>query len=126
VGNRLQHALWRQAFELIDAGVCEPEDVDTVVKASFGRRMPVLGPIENADLVGLDLTLDIHEYVLPTLDPPSEPSAGLRERVSSGRLGMKTGVGYRAWSAEEADGVRQQMLAHLAAAATSLQGGERT
>jgi len=45
VGNRLQHALWRQAFELVDQGVCGPEDVDTVVKASFGRRMPVLGPM---------------------------------------------------------------------------------
>jgi 3-hydroxybutyryl-CoA dehydrogenase len=125
VGNRLQHALWRQAFELVDAGVCGPEDVDTVVKASFGRRLPVLGPMENADLVGLDLTLDIHQYVLPTLDPPSEPSRGLRERVGAGRLGMKTGVGYRTWSAEEAQEVRQRMLAHLAAA-TSLQGGERT
>ena len=125
VGNRLQHALWRQAFELVDAGVCEPEDVDTVVKASFGRRMPVLGPMENADLVGLDLTLDIHQYVLPTLDPPSEPSRGLRERVGAGRLGMKTGAGYRTWSAEEAQGVRDRLLAHLAAA-KSLQGGERT
>jgi 3-hydroxybutyryl-CoA dehydrogenase len=125
IGNRLQHALWRQAFELVDAGVCEPEDVDTVVKASFGRRMPVLGPMENADLVGLDLTLDIHQYVLPTLDPPSEPSRGLRERVSAGQLGMKTGAGYRTWSAEEAQEVRQRMLAHLAAA-KSLQGGERT
>jgi 3-hydroxybutyryl-CoA dehydrogenase len=125
VGNRLQHALWRQAFELVDSGVCEPEDIDTVVKASFGRRLAVLGPIENADLIGLDLTLDIHEYVLPTLDPPSEPSAGLRERVGAGQLGMKTGVGYRAWSAEEADEVRRGLLAHLAAATPLSQGGER-
>jgi 3-hydroxybutyryl-CoA dehydrogenase len=125
IGNRLQHALWRQAFELVDAGVCEPEDVDTVVKAGFGRRLPVLGPMESADLVGLDLTLDIHEYVLPTLDPPSQPSRGLRERVRSGRLGMKSGSGYRAWTAEEAEGVRRRLLEHLSAAAP-LQGGDRT
>jgi 3-hydroxybutyryl-CoA dehydrogenase len=68
VGNRLQHALWREAFALVDAGVCDAETVDTVVKQSFGLRLPVLGPAENADLVGLDLTLAIHEYVLPHLD----------------------------------------------------------
>jgi 3-hydroxybutyryl-CoA dehydrogenase len=80
--------------------------------------------MENADLIGLDLTLDIHEYVLPTLDPPSQPSRGLRERVGDGRLGMKTGSGYRAWTAEEADGVRRRLLEHLSA--TPLQGGDRT
>jgi 3-hydroxybutyryl-CoA dehydrogenase len=116
VGNRLQHALWRQALELVDQGVCDAEDVDTVVKASFGIRLPVLGPIENADLVGLDLTLDIHDYVLPTLDPPSQPAEGLRRRVQDGDLGMKTGAGYRRWTAEEADDVRRRLLAHLAAA----------
>ena len=123
VGNRLQHALWRQALELVDAGVCDAEAIDTVVKASFGIRLAVLGPMENADLVGLDLTLDIHEYVLPTLDPPSEPAAGLRERVEAGDLGMKTGAGYRRWTAEEADEVRRRLLAHLAAATPTLQAG---
>jgi 3-hydroxybutyryl-CoA dehydrogenase len=123
VGNRLQHALWRQALELIDQGVCEPEDIDTVVKASFGRGLAVLGPIENADLVALDLTLDIHEYVLPTLDPPSQPAEGLRARVQAGDLGMKTGAGYRRWTAEETDAVRRRLLAHLSGATPTLQGG---
>jgi 3-hydroxybutyryl-CoA dehydrogenase len=123
IGNRLQAALWRQAFELIDAGVCDAEAIDTVVKASFGRRLAVLGPIENADLIGLDLTLDVHEYVLPTLDPPSQPAAGLRARVQAGDLGMKTGAGYRRWTAEEADAVRRRLLAHLSGAAPTLRGG---
>jgi 3-hydroxybutyryl-CoA dehydrogenase len=123
VGNRLQHALWRQALELVDAGVCDAEAIDTVVKASFGIRLAVLGPMENADLVGLDLTLDIHEYVLPTLDPPSQPAAGLKQRVEAGDLGMKTGAGYRRWTAEEADEVRRRLLAHLAAATPTLQAG---
>jgi 3-hydroxybutyryl-CoA dehydrogenase len=126
IGNRLQAALWRQALELVDAGVCDAEAVDTVVKASFGLRLPVLGPIENADLIGLDLTLDVHEYVLPTLDPPSQPAAGLRARVEAGDLGMKTGAGYRRWTAEEADDVRRRLLAHLAAATRTLQAGGGT
>lgn len=115
VGNRLQHALWRQAFELVDAGVCDAATIDKVIKHGFGVRLPMLGPMENADLIGLDLTLAIHEYVLPTLDPPSEPSAGLRERVREGRLGMKSGEGYMGWSAQEADEARKQLLESLVA-----------
>jgi 3-hydroxybutyryl-CoA dehydrogenase len=116
VGNRLQHALWREAFDLVDKGVCDAETVDTVVKAGFGRRLPLLGPMENADLVGLDLTLAIHEYVLPALDPPSQPSPGLRRRVAGGELGSKTGSGFRSWSEDQATAVRDRVLAGLAAA----------
>jgi 3-hydroxybutyryl-CoA dehydrogenase len=113
VGNRLQHALWREAFNLIDDGVCDPATVDTVVKAGFGLRLPVLGPVETADLVGLDLTLDIHDYILPRLYPPSEPSAGLRRRVSEGHLGMGTGKGYLEWTPEEAERVRARLRNRL-------------
>jgi 3-hydroxybutyryl-CoA dehydrogenase len=113
VGNRLQHALWREAFALVDAGVCDAETVDTVVKSSFGIRLPVLGPMENADLVGLDLTLAIHDYVLPTLEPPSAASEGLRRRVDAGQLGMRTGSGWRDWDDASSAQVRGQLLDHL-------------
>jgi len=116
VGNRLQHALWREAFNLIDEGVCDPATVDTVVKSGFGLRLPVLGPVETADLVGLDLTLDIHDYILPRLDPPSEPSPGLRRRVSEGRLGMDAGQGFLDWSPERAEHVRAHLRQHLSGA----------
>ena len=59
IGNRLQHALWREAIQLVENGICTAEAVDDVVKASFGRRLAVLGPLENADLVGIELTQDI-------------------------------------------------------------------
>ena len=68
IGNRLQHALWREAISLVENGICDAETVDAVVKASFGRRLAVLGPLENADLVGTDLTLAIHSTVLPAID----------------------------------------------------------
>jgi 3-hydroxybutyryl-CoA dehydrogenase len=56
VGNRLQHALWREAISLVERGICDAETVDTVIKASFGRRLAVLGPLENAALLPLELT----------------------------------------------------------------------
>jgi len=113
VGNRLQHALWREAIALVANGVCDAETVDTVVKASFGRRLAVLGPLENADLVGTDLTLAIHETVLADLDRTPGPSPYLRALVAEGRLGMKSGIGFRSWSTEEQTAVRKRVLEHL-------------
>src|SRR6266516_6493260 len=111
VGNRLQHALWREAIAIVAAGICDAETVDTVVKSSFGRRLAVLGPLENADLVGLDLTLAIHEYVLPHIDHTPGPSPLLREKVAKGELGMRTGQGLRPWPPGEA--VREHLLRYL-------------
>jgi 3-hydroxybutyryl-CoA dehydrogenase len=117
VGNRLQHALWREAFRLVEEGICDPETVDVVVKSSFGRRLGVLGPIENADLVGLDLTLAIHEYLLPHLDRTPGPAATLRDKVARGELGMKSGRGFRDWREGEPAAVRERLLRYLAARA---------
>jgi len=97
----------------VDAGVCDAETVDRVVKQSFGLRLPVLGPAENADLIGLDMTLAVHDYVLPHLDRTPGPAAVLREHVENGELGMKTGRGFRVWTADEAQAVRERLLDHL-------------
>jgi 3-hydroxybutyryl-CoA dehydrogenase len=113
VGNRLQHALWREAFALVDAGVCDAETVDLVVKNGFGPRLAALGPMENADLVGLDLTLSIHDYLLPKLTPPSQPAAGLRQRVEEGRLGMESGEGWRTWPAGSKAEAQAALSRHL-------------
>lgn len=113
VGNRLQHALWREAISLVENGICDAAAVDTVIKASFGRRLAVLGPLENADLVGTDLTLDIHENVLFDLESRKEPSPYLKKLVEEGRLGMKAGEGFHSWTDDQADIVRQRVATHL-------------
>lgn len=113
IGNRLQHALWREAISLVERGICDAAAVDTVVKASFGRRLAVLGPLENADLVGTDLTLDIHATVLADLETRAGPSPLLEEMVAAGRLGMKTGEGFHRWSPEGAQAVRERVVRHL-------------
>jgi 3-hydroxybutyryl-CoA dehydrogenase len=114
IGNRMQHALWREAIAIVDEGIADADDVDLVVKASFGLRLPVLGPIENADLVGLDLTKAIHDYVLPHLNASPRVAPVVEERIASGDLGMKTGRGLRNWSDEEARATRERLFEHLA------------
>lgn len=113
IGNRLQHALWREAIGLVENGICDAETVDTVVKESFGRRLAVLGPLENADLVGTDLTRDIHAAVLSDLERRPGPSPYLESLVQTGRLGMAAGRGFRDWTPESARAVRERLAAHL-------------
>jgi 3-hydroxybutyryl-CoA dehydrogenase len=116
VGNRLQHALWREAISLVENGICDAETVDTVVKSAFGLRLAVLGPLENADLVGTDLTLAIHQTVLPAIESRPGPSPYLEKIVAEGKLGMKSGEGFRTWTAEQQAALRTRLLAHLKAA----------
>jgi 3-hydroxybutyryl-CoA dehydrogenase len=115
IGNRLQHALWREAISLVENGICDAETVDEVIKASFGRRLAVLGPLANADLVGTDLTLAIHETVLPAIESRPRPSPYLRKLVAEGKLGFKSGEGFRKWSADEQAALRAKVFRHLKA-----------
>lgn len=113
VGNRLQHALWREAIALVEEGVCDAETVDLVVKSSFGRRLAVLGPLENADLVGMDLTLDIHQQVLPFVNHRPGPSPVLEALVAEGKLGFKSGEGFRHWTEDQKAELRTKVQGHL-------------
>ena len=113
IGNRLQHALWREAISLVENGVCDARSVDTVIKSSFGRRLSVLGPMENADLVGTDLTLDVHENVLFDIENSTKPSKLLIKLVKDGKLGMKTGEGFQIWTKEEMEETKQRVSTYL-------------
>jgi len=113
VGNRLQHALWREAISIVEQGIADASTVDECIKYGFGLRLPVLGPLENADMVGLDLTLAIHDYILKYIESSPEPSPILREKVERGELGFKTGQGFQKWSAKEADRVRRNLVEYL-------------
>ena len=113
IGNRLQHALWREAISLVEHGVCDAAAVDAVINSSFGRRLAVLGPLANADLVGTDLILAIHNNALADLERSREPLPYLPQLVEQGDLGMKSGKGFHAWIEEEADALRAKVNEHL-------------
>ena len=117
IGNRLQHAMKREAIALLEAGVCDAETIDDVVKHGFGQRLSVLGPLEQSDLVGLDLTLNILTTIYPTLDNSTAPQSILQNNVKNGHLGMKSGRGFRQWTSETAQQVRNRVVEHLVAKA---------
>jgi 3-hydroxybutyryl-CoA dehydrogenase len=115
IGNRLQHALWSEAIALVAEGICDAETVDLVARNTIGLRLARLGPIENADYVGLDLTLAIHETVLPALSASGEPSPLLRELAGRGDLGARTGRGFLPWPTGAREAAARNLAAHLAA-----------
>ena len=98
IGNRLQFALLREALFIVEQGVASIEDVDTTVKMSFGARLPITGPLESADLGGLDVYMAISKYLMPDLCQSTEVPALLVDAVKSGRLGVKSGAGLYEWT----------------------------
>ena len=100
LANRMQHALAREAFALIDAGVATPEDVDAAVRFGFGFRFLAAGPVLQRDHAGLDIHCAAAATMYPTLAANVEPAAVLREHVARGELGMKTGRGFYEWTPE--------------------------
>jgi 3-hydroxybutyryl-CoA dehydrogenase len=113
VGNRLQHALWREAISIVEQGIADPAVVDEVVKKGFGIRLPVLGPLENADMVGLDLTLQIHDYILKYIDRSTDPSPLLKQKVEKGELGFNTGQGFQKWTQDTMERCKKRLVEHL-------------
>ena len=100
LANRLQHALSREAFAMIDEGVATPEDVDAAVRFGFGFRYLAAGPVMQRDHAGLDVHCAAAATMYPSLSNTGEPSRALRERVQAGRIGMKAGAGFYDWTPE--------------------------
>lgn len=98
LGNRLAFALQREAMRMVADGVAMPDDIDTVVRGGFGRRMPVTGIFGTADFGGLDVYLAVCDQVFPSLCNDSAAPDILKRLVNSGRLGMKTREGWSKYS----------------------------
>jgi 3-hydroxybutyryl-CoA dehydrogenase len=113
LGNRLQHAMWREAISLREKNIASAEDIDKVVKYGFGARMPFIGPLETADLAGLGLTRDIHKYLFPYLESSQNPSPALEDLVAAGATGVRAGRGFYEWTPQRVQQVIQQRDAVL-------------
>jgi 3-hydroxybutyryl-CoA dehydrogenase len=101
IGNRLLHALQKEAMAVVASGVASAADVDLVVTEGFGRRCAVLGPLAVCDLAGLDLVLDVDSYLIRDLDRSPEPSQLLIQLVKEGKIGVKSLQGFHSWTEED-------------------------
>jgi 3-hydroxybutyryl-CoA dehydrogenase len=120
LGNRIWHAVKREAMHVVQEGIATVEEVDMAISTGFGLRLPVYGALEHTDHVGVDLNLYIHEYLFPDLCNSTEPLAIERGMAERGDLGVKTGRGFYDWSQRSADEVKRRRDAFLMAMARDL------
>lgn len=113
IGNRLQFALWREAMQLVEDGVCDAQSVDTVARNTFGLRLSSMGPIENADFIGLDLVQAIMNYVLPDLAINGGAPVLVDDAVAEGRLGAKAGEGILSWHSGARSEAQERLVAGI-------------
>ena len=86
VVNRLQYALLREAYALVDAGVCSFEDVDRAITAGLGARWAAIGPFQTMDLAGLDVHAAVAENLWSELATTSRPSRSIEAARERGRI----------------------------------------
>ncbi|SHI53667.1 3-hydroxyacyl-CoA dehydrogenase family protein [Parasporobacterium paucivorans] len=113
IANRMQHALWREAISIVERGIADAQTVDDAVKYSFGLRLPQLAPLENSDMVGTQLTWNIHNYVLKDLEDSHVPSPLLQENIGKGKLGFASGEGFLEWTPEKIEKCRRDLNEYL-------------
>ncbi|MFA5522397.1 MAG: 3-hydroxyacyl-CoA dehydrogenase NAD-binding domain-containing protein [Castellaniella sp.] len=99
IANRLQHALAREAFSLIEQGIASVEDVDAAVRFGFGFRYLAAGPVMQKEHAGIDIHAAAAATIYPSLCNAGAPAAVLADKAASGRLGMKSGEGFYTWDA---------------------------
>ena len=94
VASRLQCAVVREALHLIEEGIASPADIDAVMKHGLGLRWALLGPLEIADLGGLDIFNTVGSYIAKSLSNATDSPKVLQDLVAAGKLGAKTGSGF--------------------------------
>ena len=108
IANRLQHALAREAFSLIQEGIASPEDIDAAVRFGFGFRYVAAGPIMQKEHAGLDVHASAAATIYPSLSNTAIPPAVLADKPREGKLGMKSGEGFYQWDEARIQAERQR------------------
>lgn len=110
VGNRLQHALWREALALVSDGVTDARNVDRIIAATLGRTLTQRGPMAEMQQLVLQNLISEFEVTLPLINSDPHPAKLLDDKVAQGQLGAKSGQGFLSWpqGAREAAATRLQ------------------
>lgn len=101
IANRLQAALVREAFYLLDEGVADARDIDLVITAGPGFRWAFIGPLETADFGGLDIWKSVVENLAPYLSKEETIPSSINEKIDNGQLGTKTGNGIFQYNGDD-------------------------
>jgi 3-hydroxybutyryl-CoA dehydrogenase len=122
LGNRMQHALIREALNLLQSGVASAEDIDAAIRYSFGFRLAAAGPLLQREHAGWDMSFAVAQSLYPDLSNMDKPPPVIEQMVRRGHYGMKSGQGLRTW---DADAIAREKSRYEQALQTVLQVFER-
>lgn len=113
VANRIQQGVAREVFSIIEQGIAAPEDIDKALKFGPAFRYATTGQLEVADFGGLDIWCIVGDNLLKVMDNSQGANPLLRQKVSEGKLGIKSGEGFYKYAAEAIPAVRKQFMKKL-------------
>ena len=103
VANRIQQAIARETFSLMEREIASPEDIDRALTFGPAFRYAATGQLEIADMGGLDIWCKVGDNLIPELDHSQGASRLLREKVEAGKLGIKSGEGFYVYNRNETE-----------------------
>ena len=115
LANRIQAAMMREVWHVLENDIASPEDVDTAVTFGFGCRLLAAGPVLQKEISGLDVTYLANKNVFPDLSVETAPPPVLEDKVLGGNIGMKSGNGFWHWDENKKSEVRRQYISKLKA-----------
>ena len=113
IGNRLQFAMLREAWSLWASGTASAEAIDTVVRNTYGRRLGITGPLESADMGGLDTMANYAAYIDPHIEDAKAPPQKLIDLVAKGHRGLPTGHGIYDWTKRDGAALQEARMEEL-------------
>ncbi len=113
VANRLQAALAREAISIVEKGIATPEEIDSVIINSIGRRYQTSGVFELTDLAGLDVGFAVVSQLFADLESSPDIPKLFTDKVEKGELGAKTGKGFYVWTKERIEAVKKKIVYSL-------------
>ncbi|WP_315785328.1 MULTISPECIES: 3-hydroxyacyl-CoA dehydrogenase family protein [unclassified Bradyrhizobium] len=113
IANRIQQAIAREVFSLIEQGVADAADIDTALKFGPAFRYAATGQLEVSDFGGLDIWLTVGDNLLAVMDASKQASPLLRRKVAEGKLGVKSGEGFYRYDPSSTSAVRRAFLGRL-------------
>ncbi|RWD48582.1 MAG: 3-hydroxyacyl-CoA dehydrogenase family protein [Mesorhizobium sp.] len=124
VENRVLYALLREAVDLVERGVIEPEDLDTCVSWGIGYKVAVIGPMALLDMAGLDIYKSVSSFLNADLSNRDDVAPMVLEKTGASKFGIKSGEGMFSYTPEQIKALQGERARKLVAVRRILEGQE--
>ena len=113
VANRIMQGVAREVFSLVEQGVADAADIDRALKFGPAFRYATTGQLEVSDFGGLDIWCIVGDNLLKAMDNTQRANNLLRQKVSEGKLGVKSGEGFYRYDPDKVSDIKKNFMKKL-------------